>query len=424
MLQATKIAIFPTDEQRQRLAVQFGCARYVWNEALRMKSTAWKERQESLSCHAIKGMLPDWKKAEDTSWLTEADSQVLQQSILNLDAAFKRFFANGKDRAAGKTRRRVGFPRFKSKRAPYQSVQYPQRVKLAGRQLYLPKVGWVDAKIHREIVGKVKTVTVKRTPSGKYYAAVLTDNGVAQPIPIKTIDADKVLGVDLGLSRLATTTQPEIVPSLKPLRDAYRRLRRAQKRFSRRRQGSANRHKARLRVARCHERIANIRNDRHHQLSFRWASENQAVVLEDLAVSNMLKNRRLAKSIADAGWRSLRRMLTYKLERQGKHAVVVDRFFASSKTCHDCGHQLDELALDVRRWICPSCHAEHDRKPAQRDLNAALNIKQQGIHQLRAEGYSVPDCGRLRKPSVPEVAAVEAVTSFPRGRSIARQGGE
>lgn len=376
MLSATRIRIFPTDEQCQTLAMQFGCARFVYNRALAMKRAAWKESQESLSRYMLQSLLPQWK--QELPWLKDADSQVLQSVLLNLDRAFQNFFE-----------KRARYPKPKKKHHE-QSIQYPQRVKLEAARIYLPKVGWVDAKVHREIQGTIKTVTVRKTATGKYFASVLTENGESLPEPIQHFE--KVEALDLGLSRFATVSTGEVIDNPRFLKNASRNLRRKQKKLSSKKKGSANRTKARLKVAKAHERVANTRNNFHHQHSTRLVRENQAIIAEDLAVKNMVKNHCLAKAISDAGWSQFVRFLAYKLERKGGRLIKVSRFFPSSKTCHACDHRLEELPLSIRVWTCPSCNTVHDR-----DFNATLTLKHQGILQLKAEGHTVSACGGLRK---------------------------
>ncbi len=376
MLNATKLRIYPNKGQKDKLAQQFGCARFVFNRALALKKEAWDSEQDSISCYEIKKQLPYWKK--ELPWLKEADSQALQQSILNLDRAYKGFFA-----------KRARFPKFKSKYAK-QSIQYPQRVKLDGSLLYLPKVGWVKANVHRSFEGKIKTVAVSKAATGKYYASILTDDGREEPIEVRHIE--RIVGVDLGLTDLIVASDGQREENPHYLQKAEKNLRRKQKALSRKRKSSANRKKVRLLVAKAHERVKDTRQDFQHKITRQLVDENQAVAVEDLAVGNMVKLRPLAKAISDAGWHSIRQKLDYKLKRKGGHLVVIDRFFASSKQCHICGHINRELKLSERKWVCPACNTLLDR-----DLNAALNIKHEGIINLKAEGLSVSAHGGMRK---------------------------
>jgi len=415
MLKATKIRLYPTPAQCEALSRQYGCVRWVWNKSLAMKSAAWNDRQENLSCYTIKGMLPQWK--EEFPWLKEAHSQVLQQVLLNMDVAFKNFFA-----------KRAAYPQFKQKHAAHQSIQYPQGVKVKDENhLYLPKIGLVKARIHRELAGKIKTVTISTSSTGKYFASILLDDDVATQAPIQHIMT--VEAIDAGLKDLVVTSKGWKSGNPKHLANAQSNLRRKQKALSRKIEAAKARYKAaqktrsadesalRLRdffgsnikknrklVALCHERVANARSDWQHKLSNRMVDENQAIIVEDLAVRNMVKNRRLARSISDAGWSSMTAKLKYKLKRKGGYLVKVDRFFPSSKTCSCCNEKNSDLKLSDRFWTCSSCGVTHDR-----DENAALNIRAAGIVKLKAAGLSVSaHGGRVNPVHTEQVAAVEA----------------
>lgn len=393
MLIATKIRLYPTAAQEQRLAVQFGCARFVWNRALTMKRTAWQERKEALSCYTIKGMLPVWKNGE-FPWLKDADSQVLQEVIRHLDRAYRNFFE-----------KRSRLPRFKKKHAARQSVAYPQRVRLDGHFAYLPKVGWVKAVVHREIVGKIKTVTVSRESTGKYYASILTEDGLPESSPLPHIE--RITGIDLGLKDALVSSAGYKSGNQMPLRRAFSNLKRKQQALSRKIEAAKSRFEAaqaanngkphrlrdffgsniakdRKRVAVAHERVRNVRHDWQHKVSRQLADENQAVAAETLNVEGMMKNRHLSRAISDVGWGNLLLKIDYKLKRHGGRLVKIDRWFPSTKTCSCCGLLQEGLTLSDRSWRCTSCGVLHDR-----DENAAENIRRQGILQLKAEGLSV-----------------------------------
>jgi putative transposase len=360
MLTATRIRLYPTPEQQQRLAVQFGCARWVWNDALALTQQTYRETGKGLSYHALAVRLPKLK--QEFEWLKDADSQVLQQSLQNLALAFDGFFG-----------KRAKYPRFKAKHAR-QSIQYPQRVKLDGNRIYLPKVGWVKGIVHREIVGKFKTVTISRNACGQFHAAILTDNEIPMP-PVST--EGKAIGIDVGLLDLAVTSDGSKFANPRRIKAAERNLKRKQRKLARKVKGSNRRAKARRLVARAHQRVADARRDHLHKLSRRIVDENQIVVVEDLAVKGMVKNPTLAKAISDAGWGTLTRFLEYKCEREGKAFIRTNRWFPSSKACSACGHVCDKMALEVRHWTCFQCGASHDR-----DVNAAKNIRDEGIRLL------------------------------------------
>ena len=402
MFKATKIRLYPTSEQRRSLMFQFGAVRWAYNHALHWRREAWKERGARVSRRMTLDRLVALKRTEETEWLKEADSQALQQSVIHLDDAFRGFFK-------GQSR----YPRFKSKLGK-QSMSYPQRVKVVGgNALYLPKVGTVRAVLHRPLVGRIKTVTVSRTATGKHYASILCEDGQAPPERSKALAAERVIGLDMGLTYLVVASTGEKQANPRFLKCAATNLRRKQKALSRKKRGSANRSKARLSLAKAHERTANARNDFQHKLSRRLIDENQAICVETLKVKNMLKNRRLAKHISDAGWGELVRKLDYKAKWAGKHLVRIDRWHPSTKTCSRCASKVESLPLSVRQWTCPTCGSAHDR-----DLNASLNVKKQGILKLKAEGLSVSACGGVRKTGTLPAAACEARSPVLKGRGV------
>lgn len=370
MFTATRIRLYPTKAQAQKLAVQFGCARWVWNEALALSQAQYRETGKGLNYHAMATRLPKLKQEHE--WLKDADAQALQQSLQNLARAFDNFFA-----------KRGKYPRFKSKHGR-QSYAYPQRVKLDGNKIYLPKVGWVRCVVHRAIDGTRKTVTISRNACGQFHAAILTDDGLALP----EISTDgKILGIDVGLNHIVVTSDGSKFANPRHLRKSEKNLKRKQQMLSRKKKGSNNRNKARQFVARAHERVAASRKDFLHKLSRRMVNENQVIAVETLNVKGMTKNHNLAKSISDAGWPMLFGFIEYKAARAGKAVVKIDRWFPSSKACSDCGSVSDKMPLDVRSWVCPHCGAHHDR-----DVNAARNIRDEA-RRILAEGHSATACG-------------------------------
>jgi putative transposase len=387
MFNATKIRLYPTDQQAQALAVQFGCARWAWNNALSESGRLYLETGKGLNYHAMAIRLPKLK--QEFEWLRDADSQVLQMSLQNLSRAHENFFA-----------KRGKYPRFKSK-VGRQSIQYPQRVKIEGSLIYLPKVGWVKCVVHREIVGKFKTVTVSRNACGQFYAAILADDG--KDIPAVSIDG-KAIGIDVGLTHLAVTSDGSKFENPRHLRKAEKNLKRKQRKLSRKKKGSNGRNKARQLVARAHERVASSRRDYLHKLSRSLVNENQVIALETLNVKGMTKNHNLAKSISDAGWSTLVNFIEYKSARLGKAVVKIDRWYPSSKSCSECGCIIDKMPLDIRSWTCTHCGARHDR-----DVNAAINIRAEGLRILAggtpatASGGNVSH-GKRRNPHVRAVA--------------------
>ncbi|UYM17809.1 RNA-guided endonuclease InsQ/TnpB family protein [Endozoicomonas euniceicola] len=390
MLRATKVRIYPTSEQAEFLDRQFDAVRFVWNKALAIKVHYYKVRGQSLSPKKhLKPLLAKAKKSRKYSWLKNADSIALQQATINLDTAFQNFF-NPKLQAR--------FPRFKKKHGK-QSSYHCTSVSVGDNWIKIPKRKPIRAKVHREIVGKVKSVTLSRTLTGKYFASILADDTQEQPKQIDNLEANQVVGVDMGIADLAITSTGHKTGNPRFLKKAQRNLKRKQQALSRCKKGSKGRHKARLLVAKAHERVAFARNDFQHKLSKQLIDENQAVIVETLKVKNMLKNKRLARSIVDAGWHSLITKLEYKAKQEGKHLVKIDQWFASSKTCSVCDLKQEKMPLRIRSWEC-SCGAIHDR-----DINAARNIKKQGILKLKAEGLSVSADGGLRKSGRLSVAA-------------------
>lgn len=364
------------------MAQTFGCSRWWWNYALNKSVETYKQTGKGLGRSALNAMLPELKKAEDTAWLADCYSQVLQTTTLNLTAAYKNFFD-----------KRARFPKFKSKHGK-QSIQYPQNVKIVEGNVKLPgNIGIVKAKIHRPIEGKIKTVTVSKTPSGKYFASILTEVEGESP----TTTEGKIYGVDLGLKHFAVVTDGEKVSKYdnpKHIAKHEKNLKRKQKKLARKVKGSNSRNKYKKIVAKVYEQVRNSRQDFLHKLSYKLVSDSQAVIVENLHVKGMVRNH-LAKAISDCGWGMFTNFLAYKLERKGGKLVEIDRWFPSSKLCSNCFYQVSEMSLDVREWTCPHCGAHHDR-----DGNAAINIRSEGIRMLKAEGSAVSAVGGEVRPKM------------------------
>ena len=373
MLRATKVRIYPTQEQAEFLIAQFGAVRFAYNKALHLKSHMYRKHGVTLNPKKdIKPLLAVAKKSRKYDWLKQYDSIALQQSVINLHQAFDNFF-NPKLKAK--------YPQFK-RRHGKQSSYHCVGVKVLDDAIKLPKMKPVKANIHREITGKIKSITVSLSKTGKFYASILADDGVEAPTPLHTVR--KVTGIDLGLSHFAIESNGRKTANPRFVKRAAKNLRRKQRQLSRKAKGSANRAKARMLVAKCHEKVANARADFQHKLSRTLVDENQAVIVETLKSANMMKNHKLAKHIADASWHSFVVKLEYKLKEQGRDLVKLDQWYASSKTCHCCGHKMEEMPLSVRKWDCPSCGTTG----IDRDLNAALNIRDKGILELKAAGQS------------------------------------
>jgi putative transposase len=363
MLTATKIRIYPNIAQADKLAKAFGCARWYWNNSLAETQKNYMETGKGLGQFQLNARLPQLKS--EIAWLGETHSQVLQSVSLHLSRAFVNFFE-----------RRAKYPQFKHKHRK-QSIQYPQGVKIVdGCKVFLPKIGHIKAVVHRKLAGAIKTVTVSRDPSGKYFASILTEGGTDTPTVVL---AGKVLGIDVGLTDLAVTSEGSKFYNPKHLRQAQKNLVRKQQHVSRKVKGSNTRNKARLLVAKAHERVANARKDYLHKLSTRLVNENQVIAVEDLHVKGMMKNHNLARAIGDAGWGAFTNMLKYKTARAGKGYIEVNRFFASSKTCSCCLHAQAKMPLEIRMWTCDQCGVRHDR-----DINAAINIRNEAQRMITA----------------------------------------
>jgi len=381
MLRAYKYRIYPTDEQKVLFAKTFGCCRFVYNWALNLKITAYRERKETLGIVLLTNLMKSELKTE-YKWLSEVNSQSLQSSLRNLDTAYTNFFRNTKA---------VGFPKFKSRKSR-QSFLCPQhcRVDFGMGTITIPKAKDIPAVLHRKFSGTVKAVTVSMTPSGKYYASVLVDTNL-QELPPMEKDASTTVGIDLGIKSLAVCSDGRTFDNPKNLQNSLQRLAMLQKRLSRKQKGSANRDKARIKVARLQEHISNCRKDNIHKITHTLTHDSQVrtICMENLNVKGMQRNHHLAQSVVDASFGMFLTMLEYKCRWYGVNLIKIDRFAPSSKTCGKCGYIYKGLKLSERSWTCPECGTHHDR-----DLNAACNIKEFGLKALPAERGKVKpvDC--------------------------------
>jgi putative transposase len=373
--QAFKFRLYPNAEQRQALARQFGCSRFVYNHFLRERMDFYAahkgdaSQKQGLNYNEMAGRLTALKHQPEYAWLNEVNSQALQLALRNLDNAYVNFFQG-----------RAGFPKFKRRRDK-QAFGVPQHFRLdthLGR-LTLPKLAPLKIVVHRPVIGTLKSVTISCTASGRYFASLLCEIDMSDPTPKRQ---GQERGLDLGLKSFAVTSKGEKVDSPQPLRQAEKRLCQLQRALSRKQTGGKNREKARVKLAREHEKVVNQRKEFHHQLSYRLIGESQAIYVESLNVKGMLANHSLAKSISDAGWGEFLRQLGYKAERGGCRFEAIDRFFPSSKRCHRCGTIKADLTLADREWDCPVCQTHHDR-----DVNAALNILHAGraLTELKTE---------------------------------------
>ena len=353
----------------------------------------YKTTGKGISALTMKKQIPVLKAEHE--WLKECYSQCLQQSALNLSQAFQNFFEG-----------RAKYPTFKSKHHR-QSVQFPQNVKVISESAikFPGLLGIVAAKVHRPIAGQLKTVTVSKMPDGKYFASLLIDDSIDKP---ESSSDGKAIGIDLGITDFAITSDGSKYANPRHLKKHEHNLKRKQRKLSRKKKGSQNRNKARIKVAKVHAKIARVREDFHHKLSRKIVNENQVIVVEDLAVKNMVKNHNLAKAISDVGWGQFCTMLKYKAEFEGKVYLEIGRFFASSHLCSNTLLRLEKMDLSVRSFVCPHCQERHDR-----DINAAINIRNEGLRILdsgsgsTALGRNVRPKGGRRKSTLSEAVAVD-----------------
>lgn len=390
MLRAYKYRIYPTEEQKVLIAKTFGCCRFVYNWALNLKITAYKERRETLGNVYLTNLMKSELKAEN-EWLSEVNSQSLQSALRNLDTAYTNFFRNTKA---------VGFPRFKSRKNK-QSFLCPQhcRVDFEKGTITIPKAKDIPAVLHRKFKGTVKTVAISMSPSGRYFASVLVDTSM-QEMKSSEPMRDTTVGIDLGIKSLAVCSDGRTFDNLKNFKRNLDRLKFLQKRLSRKQKGSSNRNKARVRIARLHEHIANSRKDNLHKITHALTHDSQVrtICMEDLNVKGMQRNHHLAQAVGDASFGMFLTMLEYKFRWYGINLIKIDRFAPSSKTCGKCGYQYKGLKLSERNWTCPICGTHHDR-----DFNAACNIKEFGLKALPSERGEVKpvDCPLVDdRPSV------------------------
>ena len=369
---AYKYRFYPGDEQKRILAQTFGCCRYVYNWALRQRTDAYYKHGERLYYEGTAQRLVMLKKQEETLWLNEVSSVPLQQALRHLDKAFRNFFEG-----------RADYPSFKKKRHQQAATYASNAFSWDGHHLTLAKMD-VPLAItwHRPLPDgcKPRSVTISKDDADRYFVSILVEEDI-KPLDV----TPKMVGLDLGLKSMVITSDGHTYGNPKFFAKDEKKLAQAQRRHAKKKKGSKNRNKARLKVARVHKKIADRRRDYQHQLSTRIIRENQVVCVESLQVKHMVKNHCLAKAILDVGWSEFTRQLEYKAEWYGRTFVKIDKWYPSSKRCFDCGHILDSLTLDVRSWTCSECGVVHDR-----DINAAQNIL--------AAGLAVSACGEAVRP--------------------------
>ena len=371
---AYKYRFFPSTEQENLLRRTMGCVRFVYNKALAAKTEGWYERQERIDYKQTSSLLTGWKKTEDLDFLNEVSCVPLQQCLRHLQKAFANFWG-----------KRAKYPRFKVKRNGGSAEFTKSAFKFRDSKLWLAKckepLNIVWSRFLPDDCSP-STVTVKLEPSGRWFVSLLVDDPTVQPLP----PTDKKVGIDVGISSLLITSDGDKIANPKYFNRLYQKLKVAQKELSRKTKGSNNRYKARLKVARIHSLIKDARTDFLHKLTTDLVRNNSLIAIEDLAVRNMVRNHKLARSISDAAWSEMFRQLEYKCDWYGRKLVKIDRFFPSSKRCNHCGFVMNKLPLNIRSWDCPSCNT----KGIDRDVNAAENIL--------AAGLAVTVCGSDIRP--------------------------
>lgn len=367
ILRSYKYRLYPNPEQAAMIDKTIGVCRLVYNLALEVKIRAYQEFGVRLSAYDIQREIKDLRKEYD--WIAEVNSQAIGQSVNHVDVAFKKFFKGS------------GYPNFKKRKhgGSFQCHNGLRKIDWEKSILSIPKIYNIPITLSRRFEGKVKTVTISKTPTGKYFASILVETPFER-IPPKQINPETVIGIDVGIKSFIVTSNNKVFEPNRKLKISLKRLKCLQRRASRKKKGSNNYKKANLCVAILHEKITNQRTDYIHKVTTGLIRDNQAetFVIEDLNVVGMLKNRKLSQAISDVSFGEFFRQLKYKCDWYGKNLIVIGRFEPSSKTCSECGVINETLTLDNREWPCANCGTIHDR-----DLNAARNIRNMGLNNTR-----------------------------------------
>ena len=367
MLIAYKYRVYPNTQQQKLIEQTFSACRLVYNLGLEIKKYAWQTQRKNISSFDLCYQLIALKK--EYSWLNEVDSQALQASIKKLDSAFINFFKG------------AGYPKFKNKHGNqrFQCPNNTRKIDFVHSTLTIPKIKNIPIKISREFEGRIKTVTISKTSTGKYFASILVDNRIELSKP-QLINFDKAIGIDTGIKSFVISSDGRTFEPNRKLKQSLERLKVLSKRASRKKKGSNNRRKASKRLSALHEKITNQRLDYIHKVTHQLTSDNQAVsaiFVEDLNVAGLLKNHKIAQAISDVSLGKFYEILGYKCKWNGINLIKINRFSPSSKRCSCCGHINQELTLSMREWICEICNTNHDR-----DFNASQNILWYGKETL------------------------------------------
>lgn len=366
MLKAYKYRIYPNKQQEELIQKTFGCCRFVYNQTLAYR----KDKYEKEKISASRIDCNNWKNQflkKEYEWLNEVDKFALDNAIINMDAAYQKFF-----------KEHAGYPKFKSKHNRKKSyitnfTNNNIEVSFENNKIKLPKLKWIKVKIHREFIGKIKSATVLQVPSGKYYVSILVET---EHVPMESTGT--VIGIDLGIKDLLITSDGEKFDNIRVTKKYEKKLAKEQRKLAHKVKRGKNYEKQRIKVAKIYEKTHNTRLDYLHKISHKLISENQAIISEDLGVSNMVKNHSLAKAISDCGWYELTRQLQYKAGWNNRQYIKIGRFVPSSQVCSCCGYRNPGTKdLSIREWTCPNCKTVNDR-----DINAAINILNEGLRLL------------------------------------------